>query len=79
MAPLLLVLKFALIALVVGGTVALIIRGIRRARANKSDPRWIGRGQPGYEASAYGAMPSTPLPQWAFWEDEDDAPKNPSD
>jgi len=24
------------------------------------------------EASAFGAMPNTPLPEWAYWDDEDD-------
>jgi hypothetical protein len=70
---LLLVLKVALIASVVGGTIALTTRGIRRSRANRLDPRWKGNGgQPGYEASAFGAMPDTPLPEWAYWDDEDD-------
>ncbi|BBY13440.1 hypothetical protein MMARJ_41800 [Mycobacterium marseillense] len=70
---LLLILKVALIAFVVGGTVAVITRGIRRSRANRLDPRWKGHiGQPGYEASALGAMPNTPLPEWVYWDDEDD-------
>lgn len=73
MTLLLLVLKVALIAFVVGGTIALITRGIRRSRANRLDPRWNGHSrQPGYEASALGAMPNTPLPEWAYWDDEDD-------
>lgn len=73
---LLLVLKVALIAFVVGGTVAVIIRGLRRSRANRLDPRWKAHsGQPGYEAFAHGAMPNTPLPEWAYWDDEgDDGP-----
>lgn len=63
MTLLLLVLKVALIAFVVGGTIALITRGIRRSRANRLDPRWKGHGgQPGYEASAFGAMPNTRFP-----------------
>lgn len=70
---LLLLLKVALIAFVVGGTAAVIIRGVRRSRANRLDTRWKGHsGQPGYEASAHGAMPSTPLPDWAYWDDEGD-------
>lgn len=70
---LLLILKVALIAFVVGGTIAVITRGIRRSRANRLDPRWNGHiGQPGYEASVSGAMPNTPLPEWAYWDDEDD-------
>lgn len=71
----LLVLKVALIAFVVGGTVALIMRGVRRSRANRLDPRWKPhRTQPGYEASASGAMPNTPLPEWVNWDDEGDDP-----
>ncbi|SOX53313.1 hypothetical protein MAAFP003_1983 [Mycobacterium ahvazicum] len=70
---LLLVLKVALIAFVVGGTAALIARGIRRSRANRFDPRWTShRIQPGYEASALGAMPTTPLPEWAYWDEDGD-------
>lgn len=67
---LLIVLKVALIAFVVGGVIALITRGVRSARANRLDPRWNENiGQPGYEASAFGAMPTTPLPEWAYWND----------
>ena len=70
MAVLLLVLKVALLAFVAGGVVALVIRGVRRSRANRLDPRWNWRsGQPGYEASVHGAMPQTPLPEWAYWDD----------
>ncbi|OBB68466.1 MULTISPECIES: hypothetical protein [unclassified Mycobacterium] len=73
MALLLLVLKVALIAFIVVGTGVLIARAIRRSRTNRLDPRWKGRSaQPGYEASAHGAMPNTPLPEWAYWDDEDD-------
>jgi hypothetical protein len=73
MALLLLLLKLALIAFIVVGTVALITRGLRRSRANRSDPRWNARsGQPGYEASVFGAMPQTPLPEWVGWDDEGD-------
>ncbi|OMC18182.1 MULTISPECIES: hypothetical protein [unclassified Mycobacterium] len=71
----LLVLKVALIVFIVGATVALITRGVKRSRANRSDPRWKAhRTQPGYEASALGAMPNTPLPEWANWDDEGDDP-----
>lgn len=71
----LLVLKVALIAFIVGGTVALITRGVRRSRANRLDPRWkANRTQPGYEAFALGAMPNTPLPEWVNWDDEGDDP-----
>lgn len=73
MAVLLLVLKVAVIAFIIGGTVALLTRGVRRSRANRLDPRWKGyTGQPGYEASAYGVMPNTPLPEWVQWDDEVD-------
>jgi hypothetical protein len=73
MALLLLILKVALIAFVVGGIVALITRGITRSRANRLDPRWKEhRTQPGYEASAFGAMPNTPLPEWAYRDDDGD-------
>ncbi|MCV7444956.1 hypothetical protein H7K33_22220 [Mycobacterium paraense] len=73
MALVLLVVKVALVVFIVAGTVALITRGIRRSRANRSDPRWKGpSGQPGYEASAFGAMPNTPLPEWAYRDDEGD-------
>ncbi len=61
----------ALIALIVGGVVALIIRGVKRSHANRLDPRWNEhRTQPGYEASTRGAMPNTPLPEWAHCDDE---------
>lgn len=71
MAMLLLVLKVALLAFIIVGTVALITRGVRRSRANRLDPRWNPRsGQPGYEASVSGAMPNTPLPEWAYWDDD---------
>ncbi|MDV3305627.1 hypothetical protein K7Z75_18365 [Mycobacterium avium subsp. hominissuis] len=62
-----------LIIFIVGGIVALITRGVRRSRANKLDPQWKQhRTQPGYEASVYGAMPNTPLPEWAYWNDDVD-------
>lgn len=68
MAPLLVVVvKVALIFFIVGGIVAPITRAVKRSRANRLDPRWKPhRGQPGYEASAHGAMPKTPLPEWAY-------------
>jgi hypothetical protein len=75
MALVLLVFKVALVVFIVAGTVALITRGIRRSRVNRSDPRWKGSSsgaQPGYEASAFGAMPNTPLPEWAYRDDEGD-------
>lgn len=68
-----LVFKVALVVFIVAGTVALITRGIRRSRANRSDPRWKRpSAQPGHEASAFGAMPNTPLPEWAYKDDEGD-------
>lgn len=70
---LLLVAKVALIAFIVAGTTILITRAVRRSRANRLDPRWKAYGaQPGYEASVHGAMPNTPLPEWAYWDDESD-------
>lgn len=66
------ILKVALIAFIVGGTAALIIRGVRRSRANRLDPRWNAhRSPPGYEASVMGVMPNTPLPEWVNWDDEE--------
>ncbi|OSC30702.1 hypothetical protein B8W69_06605 [Mycobacterium vulneris] len=83
MALLLLALKIALVAFIVGGVIALVTRAVRRSRANRLDPRWNGQvGQPGYEASAFGAMPNTPLPEWAYWDDpeaDDPHPRRPSD
>lgn len=73
MVVLLLIAKVALIAFIVGGVVALITRAVRRSRANRLDPRWTAYGaQPGYEASVHGAMPNTPLPEWAYWDDDGD-------
>jgi hypothetical protein len=73
MMTLVLVLKIALVVFVVGGVVTLIARGVRRWRANRSDPRWKGhRSQPGYQASARGVMPNTPLPEWAYHDDDDE-------
>lgn len=69
---LLIVLKVAVIAFIVGGVVALIARGVWRTRANRLHPPWNAHiGQPGYEASAFGAMPNTPLPEWVDWDDDD--------
>jgi hypothetical protein len=70
---LIIALKLALIAFVVGGIIALIAHGVRRSRANSLDPRWNDhRTQPGYEASTRGVMHSTPLPEWAYWDDDGD-------
>jgi hypothetical protein len=69
---LIVVFKLALVAVIVGGVIALITRGVKRSRANRSDPRWNEhRTQPGYEASARGVAPNTPLPEWAYWNDAD--------
>lgn len=61
--------KVILVAFVVGGAAAIVIRGRRRSRANRGDPRWNEfRTPPGHEASVFGAMPLTPLPDWAYWD-----------
>ncbi|WP_375488847.1 hypothetical protein [uncultured Mycobacterium sp.] len=74
---LLAVLKVALIAFILGGVVALIVRGVRRSRANRLDSRWTDhRFQPGYEASVFGIVPKTPLPEWAYWDDDGDDERN---
>jgi hypothetical protein len=66
------VLKVALLLFIVGGVAAIIIRGVRRSRANRGDPNWnSSRAQPGFEASARGAMPRTPIPVWVDWDDAD--------
>jgi hypothetical protein len=68
--------KVFLLVFVIGGAAAIVIRGMRRSRANRGDPRWNEfRTPPGHEASAYGATPLTPLPDWAYWDrdaDQDD-------
>lgn len=72
------ILKVALLVFIVGGVVVIVTRGIRRSRANRGDPNWRrSRNQPGFEASARGAMPSTPLPEWVDWDDDepDDNPR----
>jgi hypothetical protein len=67
------VAKIALLVFVIGGTAAIVIRASRRSRANRGDPRWNEhRGQPSNEASAHGAMPRTPLPEWVHWDTEND-------
>jgi hypothetical protein len=73
MSLLLVVLKVALIAFVVGGIVALVVRGVMRSRANRADPRWKAYGgPPGYPGSLRGVMPDTPLPEWVHWDDDGD-------
>ncbi len=65
--------KVVLLTFIIGGAVAIVIRGIRRSRANRGDPRWNEfRAPPGHEASAYGATPFTPLPEWAYWDRDTD-------
>lgn len=67
------VAKIALLVFVIGGAAAIVIRGVRRSRANRGDPRWNEiRTPPGHEASAYGATPLTPLPDWAYWDRDAD-------
>ena len=67
------VAKIALLVFVIGGAAAIVIRGVRRSRANRGDPRWNeNRTPPGHEASAYGATPLTPLPDWAYWDRDAD-------
>jgi hypothetical protein len=81
MTPLLLtVAKVALIAFIVGGVIALIVRARARSTANGLDPRWNAhRAQPGCEASVHGAMPVTPLPEWVDWDKDDDEHPNPGE
>jgi hypothetical protein len=68
---LVIILKVALLLFIVGGVAAIIARGVRRSRANRGDPNWnSSRAQPGFEASAHGAMPRTPLPEWVDWDDD---------
>ncbi|MBB3751056.1 hypothetical protein FHT44_003551 [Mycolicibacterium sp. BK634] len=55
------ILKVALLAFIIGGVAAIVIRTRSRSRANRGDPNWMSRGQPSNEASAHWAMPSTPL------------------
>lgn len=65
--------KVAVLAFVIGGAAAIVFRGVRRSRANRGNPRWNEyRGQPSNEASAHGAMPRTPLPEWVHWDNNDD-------
>lgn len=51
--------KVVLLTFIIGGAIAIVIRGVRRSRANRGDrgdPRWNEfRAPPGHEASAYGA------------------------
>jgi len=74
-AVLILLGKIALLAFGFGGTAAIVVRGFRRSRANRGDPNWTNTrgGQPGFEASVHGAMPRTPLPEWAYWDEDDDS------
>ena len=65
--------KVVLLVFVIGGAAAIAIRGVRRSRANRGDPHWNEfRTPPGHEASAYGATPLTPLPDWAYWDRDAD-------
>ncbi|ORB10925.1 hypothetical protein BST37_21770 [Mycobacterium noviomagense] len=54
------------------GLTTLLIVGFRRSRANRGDPSWSRRtdGQPEFEASIRGNMPTTPLLEWVDWDDD---------
>lgn len=69
-------LKVLLIAWLVIGLATIAAVGIRRSRRNRGDPKWSRRtgGQPGFLASIKGVMPSTPLPEWVDWDDDDPGP-----
>ena len=60
----LIALKALLVVFLVVAVGVLVIRGIRRSRANRGDPRWSQphQGQPGHLASLHGVMPKTPRP-----------------
>ena len=71
----LIALKALLVIFLVVAVGVLVIRGIRRSRANRGDPRWSQphQGQPGHMASLHGVMPKTPLPTMGDGEDEPNA------
>lgn len=58
--------KALLVVFLVVAVGALVIRGMRRSRANRDNPQWSQphHGQPGHVASLRGVMPKTPLPTW---------------
>jgi hypothetical protein len=70
------IIKIALLTYVLVGVVALIIVRRRRMRAARdefmrTDPsellsKYSRSSRPGYEASARGATPHTPWPDWAY-------------
>ena len=66
--------KALLVVFLVVAVAALVIRGIRRSRANRGDPQWSQphQGQPGHLASIRGVMPKTPLPTSGDGEDDPD-------
>jgi hypothetical protein len=66
----LMLLKVLLIAWLVIGLTVIVVGSVRRSRANRGDPNWTRRTQPGYEASIHGSMPATPLPEWVDWDDD---------
>lgn len=73
-AALVLVAKIVVIGFIASGVVALIIRGIVVARANKHDPDLIAHDLR-REQGAWGmggARTPTPLPEWVNWDTEDD-------
>lgn len=61
---LLTLLKVLLVTFLVASVVVIVVVGVRRSRANRSDPRWSQphQGQPGHLASIRGVMPKTPRP-----------------
>ncbi len=72
-----LVAKATLIAFLVIGTAVLVITYIRRRR--RVTP-WRSRYADPYLRSIYGGAPPTPLPEWAYWDEEtghDDNPAGP--
>jgi len=70
------VLKFLLIAWLAVVLTVVVVAGMRRSRRNRRDPNWSRRsgGQPGFEASLRGNMPTTPRPEWVDWTDDDPEP-----
>lgn len=75
------VAKVSLLAFIVISVAVIVIVRRRRMRAAReeflrTDPedlafKYLGNAQPGFEASARGAMPHTPLPGWAYLDDDD--------
>ena len=58
--------KVALVVFLVVSVAYIIVTGVRRSRANRSDPRWKTYSpRPGHFESLRGQMPSTPRPDVA--------------